>query len=107
MELGGTMKKVRKLSLGFVLSAMSSMAFAGVEFGTVYGEQKWTAYIGSGNGIYIKRGSTAFKDVCNTGLVSKGKYVLTPSGKSLVGKNKVLTEIQRRLVKGKIKGGCK
>lgn len=96
-----------KLLLAYTI-LISSQAFAGNKvIGTVYGEQKWIAYIGSGNGIFIKRGSTGFKNVCNTGLVSKNSYVISPSGATFKTKNQVLTEIQRRLVRGKIKGGCK
>lgn len=101
------MKTSSKILACLLLAGVSLSAQSAVTIGTVYGEKKWTAYIGSGNGIYIKQGSTGFKNVCDTGLVSKGSYVLTPSGKSLKGKNAVLTEIQRRLVRGKIRGGCK
>ena len=70
------------------------------------GVHKYIVYIGSGNGIYVKNGSTGFANVCSTGLISKNKYVLTRSGKALYGKNEVLTYIRRLFYLGKIKG-CK
>ena len=67
----------------------------------------WTAYIGQGKGIYIKQGSTSFASICDTGFVSKGKYVMGPAGSSYKGKNAVLTAIQRGLVRDKYKNkGC-
>jgi hypothetical protein len=70
------------------------------------GINKYTVYIGSGNSIFVKNGSTSFANVCNTGLVSKGKYVSTRSGKALYSKDAVLTYIKRLFYLGDIKG-CK
>jgi len=76
--------------------------------GKVYGNQTWIAYIGTGGTIFIRRGTTDFASVCNTGFISKNKYVLSPDGSSYTSKNSVLTAIQTRLVRGKYKNhGCR
>lgn len=91
---------------GFVILAIiiSSSLYAGATIGTVYGKHKYRVYIGTGHSIYLENKSSG--KVCDTRLVSKNKYSLTPSGKALYNKNEVLTEIRRRLYLGKIRG-CK
>ena len=91
-----------------VLLLLLSPLNAGTDIGKVYGEKTWIAYIGSGHSIFIRRGVTDFASVCDTGFISKDKYVMAPDGSSLRGKNSVLTAIQRRLVQGKYKSrGCR
>ena len=93
--------------IGALLLLLSPLN-AKTDIGKVYGEKTWIAYIGSGHGIYIRRGATDFASVCDTGFISKGKYVMAPDGSSLRSKNSVLTAIQRRLLQGKYKNrGCR
>jgi len=103
------MNKIGKKSfiIGTLLLMLSPLN-AGTDIGKVYGEKTWIAYIGAGNSIFIRRGVTDFASVCDTGFISKNKYVIAPDGSSLKGKNSVLTAIQRRLVQGKYKNrGCR
>jgi hypothetical protein len=88
----------KKLFIIGALFLLLSPLSAGTDIGKVYGEKTWIAYIGSGNGIYIRRGVSDFASVCDTGFISKDKYVMAPDGSSLRSKNSVLTAIQRRLV---------
>ena len=100
---------MKKIILGaLVLASLNTTLSAETIIGKVYGDKTWIAYIGAGNGIFIRRGSTDFASVCDTGFVNKGKYVLGPDGSSYTTKNSVLTAIQIRLVRGKYKShGCK
>ena len=103
------MKKLSQKSfiVGAILLFLSPLN-AGTDIGKVYGEKTWIAYIGAGHSIFIRRGVTDFASVCDTGFVSKDKYVMAPDGSSLRSKNAVLTAIQKRLVQGKYKNrGCR
>jgi hypothetical protein len=99
---------MKKLKMMLVLSiVLVSSLHAKTVIGTINsGTHKYTVYIGSGNSIYVKSGSTDFANVCDTGLVSKGKYVSTRSGKALYNKDDVLTYIKRLFYRGAI-SGCK
>lgn len=98
------MKQINNLKMSILLMTIASSLYAGATIGTVYGKDKYTVYIGTGHSVYLENKKTG--KVCDTRLISKNKYVSTPSGKALYNKNEVLTEIRRRLYLGKIKG-CK
>ena len=99
------MANLSKIALLLVLSFGFLQAETVV--GKVYGKKTWIVYIGSSNGLYLKKGSTDFASVCDTGFINKGSYVLAPDGSSYKSKNSVLTAIQRRLLQGKYKShGC-
>jgi len=103
------MKRITKplFMISALLLVVSSLN-AETIIGKVYGNKTWIAYIGTGNSIFIRRGVTDFASTCDTGFVSKGKYVLAPDGSSFRSKSSVLTAIQRRLVQGKYKShGCR
>ena len=100
---------MKKLKMMLIVSMiLVSSLQAETIIGKVYGDKTWIAYIGTGGSIFIRRGVTDFASSCNTGFVSKNKYVLSPDGSSYTSKNSVLTAIQTRLVRGKYKNhGCR
>ncbi len=101
------MKKIGlKLFAVALLGLILNPLHAGSDIGKVYGEKTWIAYVGSGNGIFIRRGNTSFATKCDTGFVLKGDYVLGRDGKSYTSNKSVLTAIQRKLVRGKL-GTCR
>ncbi len=100
------MKKL-KMMLIFGIVLVSSLN-AETIIGQINGDKSWTVYIGTGKSIFIRRGVTDFALVCNTGFISKNKYVLSPDGSSYTSRKSVLTAIQTRLVRGKYKNhGCR
>lgn len=102
------MKNLIKLLVITTLIFSVEAVYAKTDIGKVYGDKTWIAYIGSGSGIYLRRGYTDFAVTCDTGFVSKNKYVLAPDGSSYSSKKSILTAIQRRLIRGKYKNsGCK
>jgi len=99
------MKKLKMMLIVSVLFVSSLQAKTII--GTVdTGINKYTVYIGAGNSIFVRNGSTSFANVCDTGMVSKGKYVTTRKGKTLYSKDAVLTHVKRLFYLGDIKG-CK
>ena len=97
---------MKKLKMMLILSVvLVSSLQAETIIGKVYGNETWIAYVPSNSKyIFIRKGQTDFAKVCDTKLVIKGNYVLTPSGRSLTTNKSVRTEIQRRLNAGKYYG---
>ena len=103
--------EMRKFVMYFIVFIMMglyvSSSYASTDIGKVRGDKTWIVYVGSGNGLFLRRGSSDFALKCDTGFVNKGKYVLGRDGSSYTTNSSVITAIQTRLVRGKYRSsGC-